>query len=661
MSLDTIVDLTITVDSKAPSQEGFGTPLLLGYHTAWLDDLVREYSQPSEMLEDGFDTEDNLYQAASVVKMQEPSPNTFKIGRRVTALTQLIEIVPTKTTEGFVYKGVIGGKALNVVNGAGATLLSAAAALVAAINTLAVGVVAANDSPASVTGTVVGPWDLEPGDTLLVSVDADVPGSPDTATFTGTAAARESTNTESTPFNLDNGFILNVKIDGGPVQAITFVTANFANIDTATAEEVAAVINAQLVGGRATASSSGTKVTITSDKRGSGSHVEVTGGTANAAGALNFATAVVNGTGNVASIDAVTFLEAKTVIEAATDATVTSEGGALKLSSSTTGASSKLLVAAGSTADDDFGLSNATHTGAAASTTVTCTATTPGKVVDYKLQKGMTLRDVTADTTTGAELAEILAEDDDWYGLSIIDSSSKATSILAAAFEQTQRKICLVQTCDDEAADANVEDDVLSSLVASSYSRTGGVYHRPVGGVEWLAAGVLAGHLTTNPGSATLAFKNVVGVTFDKLTTGQESAILAKNGSHYTRTGGLNILFEGKAGSGDFLDTMRGIDWLYARIREAVLGFFAAATARGEKVPFTDSGVDGLRTVVMGVLSLGVKAKLLKDDPKPEFTAPLVKTVSAANRINRILPDCGFTGELAGAIHRTKIRGLIAI
>lgn len=213
----------------------------------------------------------------------------------------------------------------------------------------------------SVTGTVTEPFNLEPGDDLDIAVDG---GGPSTATFNATAAARESGNAET--FDLANGLTLLVSVDGGPVQTITFLTAEFVDITNATAEEVAAVINAKITGAQATVTSGGTKVTITSDKRGTGSSINVTGGTANTGGTnrLNFTTGSIAGTGNVANIDAVTAAEAKTVIEAAVaGVTVTSVSGKVKITSNTTGVSSSVLVQASSTADDEFGFDNATHSG----------------------------------------------------------------------------------------------------------------------------------------------------------------------------------------------------------------------------------------------------------------------------------------------------------
>lgn len=205
-------------------------------------------------------------------------------------------------------------------------------------------------------GSNVGPWDLEPGDTLVLTIDG---GSPATATFDAAAASRES---GAETFALSNGQTLTVSIDGGAVQTIAFLTGEFVAIGAATAEEVAAVINAKIVGAHATVTGGGTTVTITSDKRGTDSGVNVTGGTAN--GALGFTTGNTAGTGDVADIDAVTFSEAKALIEAdVAGCTVTSAGGALRISSNTTGSGSSVLVGASSTADDEFGFDNATHSG----------------------------------------------------------------------------------------------------------------------------------------------------------------------------------------------------------------------------------------------------------------------------------------------------------
>lgn len=214
------------------------------------------------------------------------------------------------------------------------------------------------------SGTVLSanaaPYDLEPGDTLVV--DRDALGAA-TATFNATAAARTSGN--AGPFALANNDTLTLAFDGGTVQTVTFTTSMFVAIGAATPAEVAAVINGQISGGLATVS--GSNVVITSDRRGTGSGVNITGGSANAVGKLNYTTGNIAGGGNVSNINAVSSAEVKTIVEAAVSGvTVTAESGRQRITSNTTGGSSRVQVQAASTADDELGFDNADHTGNAA-------------------------------------------------------------------------------------------------------------------------------------------------------------------------------------------------------------------------------------------------------------------------------------------------------
>ena len=207
----------------------------------------------------------------------------------------------------------------------------------------------------TVLGTATENFDLEPNDTLDVAVDG---GGATTATFTATAAARTS---GAETYALNNNDTLLVAIDGGSAQTITFLTAEFSAIGAATALEVAAVINAKSTGLSATVG--GGAVTITSDRRGSGSGVNVTGGTGNAA--LGFTTGLISGTGNVSNIDAVTAAEVKTVVEAAVaGVTVSSVAGAVQIVTDTVGSTGDIQVAGTSVnADTVLGLDNAVHAG----------------------------------------------------------------------------------------------------------------------------------------------------------------------------------------------------------------------------------------------------------------------------------------------------------
>lgn len=209
----------------------------------------------------------------------------------------------------------------------------------------------------SVLGTIAELYSLVDGDTLVVNVDA---GGDATATFNASAGSRTAANSET--YALADGQTLLVAIDGGVAQTVTFNTAEFVAIGAATAAEVNAVINAELVGAKCAGASA---PTITSDSLGTGSSVEVTGGTA--AAAFAFAAGVGSGAGDAVDASAVTVAELKTLIEGDIPGlTVTDEGGAPRISSNTTGPASSIAVNATSTMDTKLGVDNATHSGSAA-------------------------------------------------------------------------------------------------------------------------------------------------------------------------------------------------------------------------------------------------------------------------------------------------------
>lgn len=207
-----------------------------------------------------------------------------------------------------------------------------------------------------------GTYAMVNGQTIITVIDSIAPV---TSTIAATAATRSSGNTAGDGFVMADGMTLTVKIDGGAVQTVTFLTGNFVNILLATAAEVAAVIAASLLG--ATVDVSTDHVRITSDRKGTGSKVEVTGGTANEV--LGFDTAETAGSGNVSNVAAVAAAEIVSILQTdlSTTASVAVSGGKVKITSATTGATSHVQVTSASTAVA-LGFDNATHTGLASGT-----------------------------------------------------------------------------------------------------------------------------------------------------------------------------------------------------------------------------------------------------------------------------------------------------
>ncbi len=211
-------------------------------------------------------------------------------------------------------------------------------------------------TPALVTGTLPAPFALDDGAKLVVAVgggadkEAAVKATPATVTAGGAG-----------PFALADGQTFTLRVDGGPVQRVAFAKAEFTSIAAATSAELAAALNAGIVGAKAVVEKG--IVHIVSDTAGTSSRVEITGGTANAA--LGFPTAPTLGTGNVANARAVTPDEVKAIAEGAIAGikVSTAPGGFLELRTDGAGPTAQLQVRAATAAA--LGFDTALHAGTA--------------------------------------------------------------------------------------------------------------------------------------------------------------------------------------------------------------------------------------------------------------------------------------------------------
>ncbi len=198
-------------------------------------------------------------------------------------------------------------------------------------NTVGKAITAVTVATAATDITTAAPWDFAPADTMVVDVD-------NVGNATATWAAAQGYEIDDTTYAVSDqaGKQISITLDGGTAQIITFAGT------TTSAAHVIAEINNQLIGGSATASTSFVKVL--SDTFGEDSTVVL----ANVDSGLSFGNAPVDGTGDVANINAVTATEFKDVIEADTTATVTiNADDTCSVFSPTTGATSELEFVSG--------------------------------------------------------------------------------------------------------------------------------------------------------------------------------------------------------------------------------------------------------------------------------------------------------------------------
>lgn len=184
-------------------------------------------------------------------------------------------------------------------------------------------------------------YDIANGQTLSVRVDG---GAAQIVTFSGTAGTVATTT--GAPFVLADLETLTFAIDGGANQVVTFNAADFVNIALATSAEVAAVFTAQLTG--VTVTEDGTDVTVTSNRLGTSSDVEIVAATGGVLAALGIIVGNNAGTGFAAFLDVATAAEVAAEINADTiDCVAADDGGFVRITSNTVGTISRIQVAGG--------------------------------------------------------------------------------------------------------------------------------------------------------------------------------------------------------------------------------------------------------------------------------------------------------------------------
>ena len=386
-------------------------------------------------------------------------------------------------------------RTVHYTNPASASTKTSVKASVTASGTTAVA------SAGQTTSVNAATWDLEPNQTLVVHCDEDV-GGPDTATFTATRAVRSGSGLAIVDLTGDD---LTLKIDGGSEQTINFTGAE------ASAQDVANTINATLLGGTAVVNAG--EVDIYSDKRGTDSSVEITGGSS--LGEIGHSVGTSSGTGNVADIDAVTFAELKSIVEAAvthpaTGVTVTQEAtGEATIASNTTGVTSSVQAENTSTATG-FGFDNTLHYGSATSTSNVMTIT--GR---YDGDYAHDLRAVIEDATNGEA---------NYFNLKITDSSGVALEI----FPNLQ----IATSTDDDYCETVVNADVDSggshyfTVAAITTDRPDNATLTPSGGDDGLTGIADTDYLGDSAGGTGLhALDNYDDVTILTIPGQADSAI----------------------------------------------------------------------------------------------------------------------------------------
>lgn len=271
------------------------------------------------------------------------------------------------------------------------------------------------------------------------------------------------------------------------------------------------------------------------------------------------------------------------------------------------------------------------------------------------------VRDVTPAPASGygSALTAIAAVDGDFYGVAS-DVNSKAVVLEIAALVETMKRIYATSDVNPDSANVGIATDQFSALAAAAYTRTFTTIKQD-STLPFFGGGVLGSLLPRNPGEYTMAYKTIAGQTVDNGFS-LETAIQNKKGNWYEAVGGANILFPGQMSSGQFIDITVFVDFLCARIQEAVY----LMLINNPKIPFTASGIDTVRIAIKNILNANTESAKnpmggLAADPAPFVVVPAVSAIAPNDKAARILRAVRFQAVLSGAIHTTILQGTVTL
>ena len=270
----------------------------------------------------------------------------------------------------------------------------------------------------------------------------------------------------------------------------------------------------------------------------------------------------------------------------------------------------------------------------------------------------------TPSDTIVNDIIAVQAENDEWYMIEEMLRNS-LEQLELAAWVETKNKLFGITSNDNNIVDEDLVTDTTSIaalLHSAEYNRTYVAFWHfdylkvaDLGGNQYFNSAWDGVQLPKDPGVSTWANKTVTGIQPLTLNSIQTKNATDKKANLYVITGADGRTRFGTVASGEYIDIMRGIDWLQARLEEDV--FILLATQ--EKVPYTSAGIASVEAVIKSVLDEAVSVGFL--EAGYTITVPKIEDVDPVDRAARLLKGITFKAVPAGAIHVVEIDGEVSI
>lgn len=293
---------------------------------------------------------------------------------------------------------------------------------------------------------------------------------------------------------------------------------------------------------------------------------------------------------------------------------------------------------------------------ASGSTTLVLTARNAGEPFSYQNSANLAAVLTTPNNGIANDIQAAVEIDNDWYFL-LTTALDEVTVTQAALTIEAMKKIYFFRNNDADVRAAG-SDDLVSKLKALNLFRSAVFYTNSIS--QFGESGWVGRVAPLDPGSETWANKTIASVPTDSWTDGAIAQLESKNANYYVTIAGVPVTQVGKVLGGEYIDVIRFIDWLAARMAERIFGNLV----RQDKVPYTDPGIAVVETDMRAQLEAGVTAGGIASSQDYTVTMPKARNISANQKATRRLGGEAapkFTAVLAGAIHAVDINGTVTL
>lgn len=277
-----------------------------------------------------------------------------------------------------------------------------------------------------------------------------------------------------------------------------------------------------------------------------------------------------------------------------------------------------------------------------------------------------------ATTTNAYKVANLLFMQDETFRpekIAIAEGSDDVLASLTLYMDKDWRQLIVIGEYDSTVAQGIETTEkqyfthfttvsALKSANITSYDRTVAIVYTAddVVNAEAAIVGRMAGLVA---GAGTYHAKVVKGVTAENFTKTELDEIHEAGGFAYVMKNGRVATSNGICGSGEYVDVIESKDYVIQNVRYDVQEVFL----NNNKIPYTDEGITKVENAVRNVLAKAANNGMIATD---ENGQPLYSTnfaprsaTSAQDRATREYNYGTFEFELAGAIHKAKIKGAV--